>query len=115
MKVVGYLIAALLGFFGFMFVAGAQGQLLRIIIGIVLLAAAGALIYMVRLRPQVTHTQTTVVQKIDLSGDVSLEKMNCHSCGAPLSKESIEVKAGAIFVNCDHCGTTYQFEEEPKW
>jgi hypothetical protein len=25
------------------------------------------------------------------------------------------VRAGAIFVECEHCGATYQFEEEPKW
>ena len=115
MKIASYLIAALLGFLGLMFVVGAQGQLMRIIIGIVLFVAAGALIYLARQQPQVTQTQTTVVQKIDLSGDVNLEQMNCRACGAPLSKDSIEVKAGAIYVNCDHCGTTYQFEEEAKW
>ena len=36
-------------------------------------------------------------------------------CGAPLAKESLEVKAGAIFITCAHCGSSYQFEEEPKW
>ncbi|MFQ5617024.1 MAG: hypothetical protein ACE5GO_11275, partial [Anaerolineales bacterium] len=65
--------------------------------------------------PQITQTQTTVVQKIDLSGDVSLEQMTCNNCGAPLSKNAIDVKAGAIFVNCEHCATSYQIEEEPKW
>ena len=115
MKIVSYLIAVVLGFLGIMFIVGAQGQFMRFVVGAVLLAAAGVLVYMVRLRPQVLQTQTTVVQKIDLSGDVNLEQMSCQSCGAPLSQESIEVKAGAIFVNCEHCGTAYQFEEAPKW
>ena len=55
------------------------------------------------------------MQKIDLSGDVSLEGMKCQVCGAPLTQDSLDVKAGAIFVNCQHCGSTYQFEEAPKW
>ncbi len=114
-KIAGYFIATLLGFFGFVFIVGAQGQVMRIVVGVVLLVAAGVVIYLVRMQPQVTQTQTTVVQKIDLSGDVSLEQINCQACGAPLGKESVEVKAGAIFINCDHCGATYQFEEEPKW
>lgn len=113
MKIVSYLIAVLLGFFGLMFIIGAQGQIIRFVVGVVLLVAAGVLIYLMRMQPQVTQTQ--VVQKIDLSGDVSLEEMNCRNCGAPLSRDSVEVRAGAIFINCDHCGTTYQIEEEPKW
>jgi len=86
---------------------------MRIIIGIVLLVAAGMLIFLMRTRPQVT--QTNVVQKIDLSGDISMEQMTCNACGAPFSKDSLDVRDGAVFVDCEHCGATYQFEEEIKW
>lgn len=113
MKILSYVLAALLGILGFIFLVGSQGQPIRLIIGVVLLIAAGVVIYLFRTKPQVT--QNTVVQKIDLSGDVSLEGMKCKVCGAPLTKESIDVKAGAIFVTCSHCGSAYQFEEEPKW
>lgn len=113
MKIAFYLIAALLAILGFIFLTGSQGQIIRLVIGVVLLIAAGAVLYLFRSKPQVT--QNTVVQKIDLSGDVNLETMKCKVCGAPLAKDSLEVKAGAIFVTCGHCGSTYQFEEEPKW
>ena len=113
MKIVAYLIAAFLGILGFIFLIGFQGQIFRLVIGLVLLIAAGAVVYLVRLQPKTT--QTTTIQKIDLSGDVNLEEIRCRSCNAPLSKDEIEVRAGAIFVQCDHCGATYQFEEEPKW
>lgn len=113
MKILSIVIAAFLGILGFIFLVGSQGQIIRLIIGIVLLVAAGAVVYLFRSKPQVT--QNTVVQKIDLSGDVALEGMKCKVCGAPLTKESIEVKAGAIFITCAHCGSAYQFEEEPKW
>ena len=113
MKTLGYVLAALLGLLGLVFLIGFQGQIVRLIVGLVLLVAAGVLVYLMRVQPK--PTETTVVQKIDLSGDVNLEGMKCQVCGAPLSQDSIRVEAGAIFVSCEHCGSSYQFEEEPKW
>jgi len=113
MELATYIIAAIVGFFGVMFVVGSQGQIIRFVVGLVLLAAAGVLVYLTRVRPK--HEETTIVQKIDLSGDVNLEQMKCRSCGGALSNDNLEVKAGAIFVNCPYCGTSYQIEEAPKW
>ncbi len=113
MKLVAYPLAALLALLGIVFTVGAQGQAVRVIVGVVLLTAAGALIWLARQRP--AHATTTVVQKIDLSGDVNLQEMSCRSCGGSLGKESIGVKAGGIFIHCEFCGAAYQLEEEPKW
>jgi hypothetical protein len=113
MKLVAYPLAALLAALGLMFVVGAQGQTVRIVVGVVLLAAAGALIWLALQQPKAAVT--TLVQKIDLSGDVKLQDLTCRACGGTLGKESVTVKAGAVFVNCQYCGATYQIEEEPKW
>jgi hypothetical protein len=113
MKVVAYGLAGLLGVLGLIFIVGNSGQVSRIVVGGVLLLAAVVLIYLTRMQPQ--QTQVTTVQKIDLSGDVSLEEIRCRSCNAPLSKDEITVEAGAIMVSCSHCGATYQFEEAPKF
>ncbi|MBN1487319.1 MAG: hypothetical protein JW981_06715 [Anaerolineae bacterium] len=113
MEIVTYIISAIVGFFGIMFVVGAQGSIIRVIVGIVLLAAAGVLIYLTRVRPK--HEEHTIIQKIDLSGDVNLEQLKCRSCNGALSNNDLEVKAGAIFVHCPYCGTSYQIEEAPKW
>jgi len=115
MQTISYLIAAALGFFGLVFIVGNQGLPARFVIGVVLFIAAGVMVYLARMQPQITQTQMTIKQEIDLTGDVKLEQMTCNNCGAALSKNSIEVKAGAIFVNCEHCGTSYQIEEAPKW
>ncbi len=115
MRIVGALLAAVVGLLGLVFLIGAQGQALRFAIGVVLIGAAGAIVYFMLLRPQVQQVQQTVVQKIDLSGDVNLEKMTCQACGAPLSKDAISLKEGAIMVTCPSCGTTYQIEEKPKY
>ncbi len=113
MKIAVYLIAAVLFFFGFMFVVGAQGAPERFVVGFILFAAGGVLIYLTKVQPQ--YTEVTHVQKIDLSGDVQLEQMKCASCGGTLDKRNLEVKAGAIFVECPYCGSSYQIEEAPKW
>ncbi|MBN1249348.1 MAG: hypothetical protein JXC32_16935 [Anaerolineae bacterium] len=113
MKIVTYLIAAVVAFFGFMFVVGSQGQFIRIVVGVILFGAAGVLVYLTRVRP--TKEEVTHIQKIDLTGDVQLEQMKCQSCGGALSKENLEVRAGAIFVDCPYCGASYQIEEAPKW
>jgi len=113
MIVISYLLAVAVAILGFIFLVGSQGQVTRIVIGVILLIAAGVIVYLGR---SVSSSAGAILtQKIDLSGDVALEEFRCRSCNAPLSKEQIEVKAGAIFVECDHCGATYQVEEEPKW
>jgi hypothetical protein len=113
MKLVLYILAGALGFLGFIFIVGWQGVVMRLVIGAILFVAAGALIYMARVQPE--PSQTTIIQQIDISGDVNLQEIRCRSCNAPLSDKSIRVEAGAIFVNCEFCGATYQFEEAPKW
>jgi len=113
MKVVVYILAAALALFGLLFIVGAQGQLMRIIVGVILFGGAGLLIYLTRVQP--TKQEITHVQKIDLSGDVQLEQMKCQSCQGALGKDNLVVKAGAIFVDCPYCGASYQIEEAPKW
>jgi hypothetical protein len=113
MKLVAYPLAAALGLLGFLCVVGSQGRVMTMVVGVVLMVAAGALIWLALQRPK--QSTITVVQKIDLSGDVNLQEMTCRTCGGSLGKESISVRAGAVFVNCQYCGATYQLEEEPKW
>ena len=113
MKIVTYLIAAVLLLFGFMFIVGSQGVIARVVVGIILFAAAGVLVYLTRVQP--TKEEITHVQKIDLTGDIQLEQLKCQSCGGALSKDNLEVKAGAIFVECPYCAASYQIEEAPKW
>jgi predicted RNA-binding Zn-ribbon protein involved in translation (DUF1610 family) len=113
MKLVTYVIAAILVFFGLMFIIGAQGQIMRLVVGVVLFGGAGVLVYLTRVQPE--KKEITHVQKIDLTGDVRLEAMKCTSCGGALSKENLIVRAGAIFVDCPYCGASYQIEEAPKW
>ena len=106
-----YALSAVMGLLGLVFILGYQGMVGRLLLGIVLLGAAFALGWMTRAKAP----ERTIVQKIDLSGEVSREQMQCNSCGAALDEKSVELREGAIFVKCQYCGTSYQLEEAPKW
>jgi hypothetical protein len=103
--------AVLLAMLGCLFVIGYQGQIGRLIIGLILIGAGVVLFATTKLRAK----ETTVVQKIDLTGDVSAQELKCKNCGSTLSNKSVSVRAGAIFISCEFCGTQYQLEEAPKW
>ena len=88
MKLFAYAIAILVGFLGTMFLIGSQGQVIRLVVGIVLIMGAIAIVYLSRIQPKIS--ETTTIQKIDLSGDINLEEIRCQSCNAPLNKDDID-------------------------
>jgi hypothetical protein len=111
MSVVVNLFAVILFLLGLLFVVGFQHQLGRLVIGLILVAGGIILFATQRLRPK----ETTMVQKIDLSGDISAQQLKCKNCGSTLTNKSVTVRAGAIFISCEFCGTQYQLEEAPKY
>ena len=111
MSILINILSVVLGLLGALFVIGSQEQIGRIVIGVILIGAGIVLYATTRLRAK----ETTVVQKIDLTGDISTQEMKCKNCGGTLTSKSITVKAGAIFVVCEYCGSSYQLEEAPKW
>lgn len=115
MKIVFYIVAAVLFVFGLIFIIAGSYPLMpgRLIVGSVLLLGGIALIIASRLQPQVKEIKVT--ETFEVAGDVSLEKLTCRSCGGALRKENISLRDGALFVECPYCATTYQMEEEPKW
>jgi hypothetical protein len=86
-----------------------------IVVGLVIVALAVAAFVVIRIRRTKEAQKTEIVQKIDLSGDIGLQKLTCRNCGGELNRDSITVKEGAVFVNCPYCGASYQIVEEPKW
>jgi hypothetical protein len=88
-----------------------------IVVGLLLIAGAGVLSYRSYRQYRADKPQT-IVQKIELPGDLSmsqLEQMKCRACAGPLGKDDITVRGGAIVVTCPYCGVSYEIEEMPKW
>jgi len=126
LSIIGIIVACILIFFGVLFIWGAfspEGDTGWITIGAITVGvglgiialAVGVLLYIRSRRQKEEAGPQEIVQKIDLTGDVALDKLTCQNCGAELDKDSITVREGAIIVSCPYCGTTYQMTEEPKW
>lgn len=116
-KFIAIILAVIVGSLGLIFITAAfsdkSRMTARLITGAICLVIAGVLIVLARIKvEQVTHTYH---QEIDLSGDIDLETLKCNSCGGTLSKENVTVKAGAVFVDCPYCRSSYQLKEAPKW
>ena len=83
-----------------------------IMVFVSLVLVGGGVFVLLKIRPK---PKQEIVQRIDLTGDIALEKLKCRNCGADVAKDSITVKEGAIYISCPYCGTSYQMVEEPKW
>jgi hypothetical protein len=118
MKTIAYIAAAILIFFGVLFIWGAfssTGTAAWILIGIISVGIGFGLILFVNRRKPGLAAGENVTLKIDLPGNVQLDQMKCRSCGGSLTMDNIKMVAGAPVVSCPYCGTTYQLTEEPKW
>jgi len=120
-RYIGFAFAVIFLLFGLLFLlasaapdSGTKGESLKIAL-ILLALGIGILILTIKFLPTV-KIETTVVQKIDLSGETALEHLTCKSCGGTLDAGAIKVAAdGSVTVNCPFCGSSYQITEKPKW
>jgi len=119
---IGYIFAIILILFGLLNLYSlaspdAVNKTGRVIIAFICFALGGGMIFYITKRTTVRpdKMEVKVIQEIDLSGDVATEKLKCDNCGANLEKDTVTVKAGAVFVNCPYCGSSYQITEKPTW
>lgn len=117
-KVIGYIAAAILVFFGVLFIWASFGELFNaawFVIGLVTVAIGfGVFWFASRQKPAEAGPQNVTVN-VDLPGNVGMDTLKCKACGGVLSPKDITMVAGAPVVTCPYCGTTYQLTEEPKW
>lgn len=118
-KIIAYIGAAILIFFGVLFIWGAfspDGSVGWIPIGLISVGIGFGLIWLAsRSKPSTQAAGENVTLKIDLPANVNLDTLKCKSCGGSLTMDDIQMVAGAPVVNCPYCHTTYQLTEDPKW
>lgn len=118
-KIIGYIFAGIAILFGVLFlIAAFDGRPVsqavgNFIIAIILIGIGVVIIIAIKMREP--KPKQEIIQKIDVSGDIAMERLKCKNCGALLDKDSIKLVEGAIVISCPYCGTTYQMVEEPKW
>lgn len=120
MKAIGYIVTFVLVVFGILFLMSARAEYTqnpgsRIITGLALIGiGAGIAVTIKRSQPRPAQ-KIEITQKIDLTGGATADQMKCRQCGAPLSKDMVAVREGAVFINCPYCRSAYQITEQPKW
>jgi hypothetical protein len=120
MKTIGSIAAFVLVVFGILFLMSARAEYTRnpgnrIVTGLVLIGIGAGIVLAIKRSEPKPGQKIEIVQKIDLTGGVTADQMKCRQCGAPLSKDMVAVREGAVFINCPYCTSTYQITEQPKW
>ena len=111
MKIIAYIAAAILIFFGVLFVwgaGGAQGGGWTWVCGGALSVLFGFGLIWFASQRLAKPGDTNVALKVDLPAQTKIEQMNCKNCGGALKAENVKMIAGAPTVECPYCGTTYQ-------
>ncbi len=62
-----------------------------------------------------TRKPKTVIQRLEVSGQMAAAQIKCPNCGGLISADKIKITQGVPYVKCPYCGTTFEVTEEPKW
>jgi predicted Zn finger-like uncharacterized protein len=112
--IIGAIAAATLFFFAIVFALAASVQAtttrlvtsgLLFIIGISIIIG----IYYITRKPK------TIIQRLEVSGQMQGAAIKCPNCGASIESNQIKIVSGVPYVKCPYCGTTFEVTEEPKW
>jgi predicted Zn finger-like uncharacterized protein len=63
----------------------------------------------------VTRKPKTVIQQLEISGQMKAAQIKCPNCGGSINADQIKIVSGVPYVKCPYCGTTFEVIEEPKW
>ena len=110
--VLGGVAVAVLWFFAVIFAMAASYDSMRLI--------TSAILFIVGLTVVVgiyytTRKPKTVVQHLELSGQMKAAQIKCPNCGGSVDANQIKINEGVPYVKCPYCGATFEVAEEPKW
>jgi DNA-directed RNA polymerase subunit RPC12/RpoP len=119
LPILGGLAAAVLFFFAVIFALAssysglsastAQSRLVTSGILFIIGLAVVAGVYVVTRKPK------TVIQHLEVSGEMKAAQIKCPNCGGSVNPSEIKIVQGVPYVKCPYCGTTFEVTEEPKW
>ena len=105
----GAIVAAGLFFFGIIFALASVYAPTRLIVAAFLFAVGFGVAYVVARKPK------TVIQKLELSGEMKAVALKCPQCSASVDPKQIKIVSGVPYATCSYCGHTFEVAEEPKW
>jgi uncharacterized membrane protein len=81
----------------------------RLIVGVMLFIIGIAIAYYITRKPK------TVIQRLEVSGQMKAASIKCPNCGGSVDANLIKIVSGVPYATCPYCGTTFEVTEEPKW
>jgi len=109
--VLGAIAVAVLFFFGIIFAVAASVAFTstRLIVAASLFIVGFGIAY------YVSKQSKTIIQKVELSGQMQAVTLKCPNCSASIDANSIKIVSGVPYATCPYCGHTFEVAEEPKW
>jgi DNA-directed RNA polymerase subunit RPC12/RpoP len=107
--VLGAIVIAVLLFFGIIFALASVYESTRLIVAALLFVVAFGIAYYLTRKPK------TMIQKLEVSGDMKAVALKCPNCAASVDANSIKIVSGVPYATCPYCGHTFEVSEEPKW
>ena len=113
--VLGTITIAVLFFFGIVFAwstgadISAELKVTRLIIAAMLFIVGFGIAYYITKKP------TTIIQRLEVSGQMKAVPIRCPNCSASVDANQIKIVSGVPYATCPYCGQTFEVTEEPKW
>lgn len=112
--ILGAIAVAVIFFFAVIFAlaASVQATLTRLVTSGILFVIGVSIIVGIY---YVTRKPKTVIQRLEVSGQMKATFIKCPNCGASVDPNQIKIVSGVPYATCTYCGTTFEVTEEPKW
>jgi DNA-directed RNA polymerase subunit RPC12/RpoP len=112
--ILGGIAVAVVFFFAVIFAlaASVQATLTRLVTSGILFIIGVAIIVGIY---YTTRKPKTVIQRLEVSGQMAAASIKCPNCGASVDANQIKIVSGVPYATCPYCGTTFEVIEEPKW
>jgi len=110
--VLGGIAVAVLFFFSVIFALASAYDPQRLITSALLFIIGVAIVFGIY---YTTRKPKTVIQRLEVSGQMKAASIKCPNCGASVDANLIKIVSGVPYATCPYCGTTFEVIEEPKW
>ena len=113
-----FLFAILLVFLGIIFAIASSVNNTVSRMNTAILSFAGAILFFIAgsvLAYYITRKPKTIIQQLEVSGEMKAVGIRCPNCGASVDANKIKMVSGVPYATCPYCGHTFEVAEEPKW
>jgi uncharacterized membrane protein len=107
--VLGAIAVVILFFFAIIFAFATNYWPTGLIASAMLFIVALGIVYIVTKKPK------TVIQQVEVSGQMKAVGLKCPNCSASVDAKQIKIVSGVPYATCPYCGNTFEVAEEPKW